>query len=67
MFTNYSQTYAAIITTIAGLAGVYVNKFGWTNSDIEMILSTIVCAVGVVWQIVHRQAKGDVTPLGFRK
>lgn len=63
---NYSQTYAATITTVAGLIGVYVSKFGWTESDVELVISTIVCVVGVVWQLVHRYKKGGVTPLGRR-
>lgn len=67
MFTNYSQTYAATITTFAGIIGVYANKFGYTNSDIELFLSTIVCFGGIVWQFLHRKSKGGITVFGARK
>ena len=45
---NYSQTYAATITTFAGIVGVYLNKFGYANSDIELVISSAVCFGGVV-------------------
>lgn len=66
---NYSQTYAATITTLAGFIGLYVSKtgLGISDSDIEFILSTIVALGGIVWQFAHRHSKGDVTALGARK
>ena len=67
MFTNYSQTYAATITTFAGLIGLFVNKFGYTNSDVELALSASFSLVGIIWQLVHRHSKGDVSPLGVKK
>lgn len=65
--TNYSQTYAATITTIVGFIGLYLNKFGVSNSDLEMVASTVVSLVGVIWQLYHRYSKGGITPLGMRK
>ncbi len=64
MFENYSQTYAATITTVAGVLGLYLNKFGWANSDVELVLSSLVCVGGLIWQFVHRFKKGGITPLG---
>lgn len=66
MFTNYSQTYASTITTFAGLLGLYLNRFGFTDSDVELVLSTLVCFGGIIWQLIHRHSQGDVTPLGRR-
>lgn len=67
MFQNYSQTYAATITTVAGLASVLLSKYGVTEADATLVIGTIVSFVGIVWQIVHRFKKGDVTVGGMRK
>lgn len=67
MFTNYSQTYASAILTLAGTLGLFLNKYGITNSDIELVLSSIATLGGIIWTLTHRKSKGDVSVLGFRK
>ena len=67
MFQNYSVTYASTITTFVGIIGVYLNRFGYTNNDIELVISSLVCVGGLAWQIIHRYNKGDVTVGGKRK
>lgn len=64
---DYSQTYAATLTILAGILGNYLNKYGFSNSDIGMTLSTVVTLGGIVWQLYHRYLKGDITPMGMRK
>lgn len=69
MFTNYSQTYAATITTVAGFIILVIGKFntGLSQSDIELGIGVLVSLGGIIWQVVHRHSKGDVTVVGSRK
>jgi len=66
MFQNYSQTYAAAITTYAPLIALILGKFGVPilESDVIMILSALVGTVGFIWQLVHRFRKGGVHVAG---
>jgi hypothetical protein len=64
---NYSQTYAATITTTAGLLAVMLGKYGFGEADLEMIIGTCVAFFGIVWQLWHRYSKGGVSPVGVRR
>lgn len=68
MFENYSQTYAASITTLAGFIGLLFHalNINIVPSDIELVLGAGVTLFGVIWQLIHRYNKGDVTPVGAR-
>lgn len=68
MFTNYSQTYAAAVVTAAGLLVTVLSMFHVTvlPQDIEFVLGLLINFGGVIWTLVHRNKKGDVTPLGRR-
>lgn len=68
MFTNYSQTYAAAITQVAGLVLLALRSFGVDilPQDLEIILGSVVGAIGFIWQIVQRFRKGGVTVTGVR-
>lgn len=63
---NYSETYAAAITTFAPLIVVLLSVFNIVIPADEAIvlISTGVSFVGFIWQIVHRFNKGDVSILG---
>lgn len=70
IFQNYSQTYAAAITTLVGMVTSVMAIFGWDfvgNADIQFVAGTVANFVGIVWAIVHRNRQGDVTVAGFRK
>ena len=69
MFQNYSQTYAATIATLAGFIVLILNslKINIAQSDLELVIGSFVALVGIIWQLVHRYNKGDVTPGGKRK
>jgi hypothetical protein len=69
MFQNYSQTYAAAITTYVPLLVLILRAFGLdlVESDVVLVVSSLVSTVGFVWQIVQRFSKGDVTVSGVRK
>ncbi len=70
MFTNYSQTYTSAITSVAGLIVTVLAAFGIDligQQDIQFLAGLLVNLGGVVWTLIHRVKKGDVTPLGFRK
>lgn len=66
MFTNYSQTYAAAIATYVPIIVLILGKFGVSiaESELTMIVSSIIASVGFIWQIVHRWSKGGVSILG---
>ena len=66
MFSNYSQTYSASIVTIAGFIAVLLSKYGVSQSDVELILGTVVSSFGIIWQLYHRYSKGGVSTLGIR-
>lgn len=69
MFQNYSQTYAAAITALAGVLVSVLALFHITllEPNVELVLGNIVTLGGLVWQIAHRYEQGGVTPLGARK
>ena len=69
MFTNYSQTFAAGITTIAGFAILLSNHLGlgFAEGDIVYLLGVLANAGGVIWALYHRFSKGDVGLGGFKK
>lgn len=66
---NYSVTYAAAITTFVPLLVIALGYFGVhvLTSDAVVAVSSIVSAIGFVWQIIHRHSEGDVTIAGFKK
>ena len=68
MFENYSQIYAAQILTIAGLAEIIGNSFGWsfTTNDYLFVLGLTANMVGIVWTLVNRYKQGGVTLIGTR-
>lgn len=68
MFTNYSQTYASAITTLAGLIVSMLSLRGISilPYDVEFLLGMVVNFIGIVWTIYHRYQKGDVTLVGKR-
>lgn len=68
MFQNYSQTYAAAITTYAPLIVLVLGHFGVTvlESDVVLISSLIISTIGIIWQTTHRYTEGGVTKLGFK-
>ncbi len=69
MFQNYSQTYAAAITALVGVVVMVLGLFhiNVVASDLELALGSIVNLVGIIWVMVNRYRKGDVTPLGSKK
>ena len=73
MFQNYSQTYAANITIAVGFLLPFINnllaKYGiqFASNDVVFVVGEVLNAGGIIWAIVHRLSKGDVTPLGVRK
>ena len=69
IFTNYSQTYAANITAFVGMAAALLAMFGVDLADaqLQFILGTVLNFGGIIWSIVQRYSKGDVTVGGFRK
>lgn len=68
MFENWSQTYAASITTFAPIAVIILGRFGFpiAESDFILVIGTIISAIGFVWQLYHRFTKGDINALGSR-
>lgn len=68
MFKNYSETYAAAITTFAPLVVLLLGRFGVDvlESDVVLVLGTLISAGGFVWQLIARFKQGGVTPLGKR-
>lgn len=70
MFTNYSQTYAAAILTLAGLIVSVLAAFGidlFSTDEVSFIIGSAANLIGIIWAIFHRKSKGDVTVLGRRK
>ena len=69
MFTNYSQTYASAITTLAGLVVSLGAVYGYTflAPQIEFVLGVCLNFGGIIWAVLHRNSKGDVNIVGFRK
>lgn len=69
MFKNYSQTYAAAITSLAGIIVVGLKLAGveFAEKDIIFGLGVLANAGGVFWVIFHRLSKGNITVAGFRK
>lgn len=66
---NYSQTYAAAITTFAPLVVLILGSLGVDvlATDIIAIFSAAVSFIGFVWQIIHRYNQGGVTIIGSRR
>lgn len=66
---NYSQVYAASIVTYAPLIVLLLGRFGIQalESDVILVLSTIISTAGIIWQLSHRHSEGDITKLGFKK
>lgn len=69
MFKNYSQTYAANITALAGFVVIMLKGFGFdiAESDAAFVIGVLFNVGGIVWALYHRNKKGDVKPLGGRK
>lgn len=69
MFTNWSVTYAAAITTFAPMVVMVLGRFGISilESDFILVVSSVVSALGFLWQLVNRYGRGDITAAGFRK
>lgn len=69
MFENYSQTYAAGITSLAGVLVLVLSHYNVTISSeqISFVIGSLLNAGGVVWALAHRHAQGGVTPLGARR
>lgn len=66
MFKDYSQTYASQILVLAGLIAM-LSKGRVTESDAVFLLGGILNVAGIVWAIVARYKKGDVSVFGARK
>lgn len=68
MFTNYSQTYAAAITTLVGLVVSFLASRGITiiPADPEFAVGVLINLGGIIWTLTHRVNKGDITALGKR-
>lgn len=69
MFQNYSQTYAANITALAGFIVLMLNQFhitGIDQSGLEIVIGSLLSLGGFIWQFVQRYKKGGVTPLGSK-
>lgn len=69
IFQNYSQTYAANIAAFVGLAAALLAMFGVEIADAELqfVAGTVLNFGGIIWSIVQRYGKGDVSIGGFRK
>lgn len=69
MFTNYSQTYSAGILSLAGVVVLLGRSFGveFAEQDLVFALGALANAGGVVWVLIHRFAKKDITAVGRRK
>lgn len=70
IFTNYSQTYAANITAFAGMASALLAMFGIDflgDAQVQLIVGTCANFIGIIWSLVQRYRKGDVSVAGFRK
>lgn len=63
---NYSQTYAAAITTFAPIVVLLLGRFGLEIAQEEFIqlASAAISFIGLVWQLVHRYQQGGITRLG---
>lgn len=69
IFENYSQTYAASITTFAPLIVLILGAFKIPvlEGNVVLVVSALVSCIGFIWQIVHRHSEGDVTLAGVKK
>lgn len=69
MFTNYSQTYAAAITTFVGFAVIVLKNFNVDilPADLQLLVGSAVTLFGLIWQLAHRFSKGGVGLGGVRK
>lgn len=69
MFKDYSQTYAAQITSLVGLIAAALPVFGISIAapQLQFLVGLALNVGGVIWAIKHRNSRGDVTPLGRRK
>lgn len=70
IFTNYSQTYAANIAAFAGMVSALLAMFGFdfiVDVQVQFLLGTVLNFGGIIWSIVQRYRKGDVTVGGWRK
>jgi len=65
----YSTTQASNVAVFAGAISIILSKAGYevTSGELQTILGALVLIAGVAYNWYHRYAKGDVTPLGFRK
>jgi len=69
VFQNYSQTYAAAITAFVGMATAILPFFGVSieSAQLQFVVGSVVNFAGIVWVIVQRARKGDVSVLGVRQ
>ena len=69
-FTNYSQTYAANITAFFGMTSALLALFGMDfigEQQFQFVLGTILNFGGIVWSLVQRYRKGDLSFFGLRR
>ena len=70
IFQNYSQTYAANITAVTGMVAALLAVFGIDiigETQIQFVVGTVLNFGGLIWSLVQRYKRGDVTVGGFRK
>lgn len=69
IFKDYSQTYAANLTALAGMIAAALPVFGISIAapQLQFLLGLGLNIVGVIWAIKHRHGKGDINVLGARK
>lgn len=68
MFQNYSQTFASQILALAGFVVLGAKSFGydWAQEEVIFVLGLLANIGGIVWALVHRHSKGDVTVVGVK-
>ena len=68
IFQNYSQTFTAGLTALAGAVVVVLGLFGVVidEGSVFFALGVIANFVGVIWTLVHRKSKGGIDNFGRR-
>jgi hypothetical protein len=68
IFKDYSQTYAADITALAGMIAAAMPVFGIEvpAPRLQFLIGLALNLGGVIWALKHRYNQGDITPFGKR-
>lgn len=66
---NFSTTQASNITAIVGLLVLILGHFHIIvdSEQITLLIGSIITAIGIIVNFIHRYQKGGVTAIGARK